>query len=210
MNPFGHEAHLNKWREKESEKTMCRTPAGLESTGVERKKFGEQRGSGLATKGWWVMFPLVPRRVEGLPRALTRMERPFHLLRNEFAPLFERFFGPWPLLAEEMWERPWGLDLSETEKEVLVRAELPGFELANLEVLVTGNELTIEAKHAVEAKAAEKETSEEKAYARVRRIVTLPEGLELGKIEATYRNGVLEVRIPKGPETVARKVEVKA
>jgi HSP20 family molecular chaperone IbpA len=39
--------------------------------------------------------------------------------------------------------------------------------------------------------------------------LTLPAGLELEKAEATYRNGVLEVLLPRGPEMVGRRIEVK-
>jgi HSP20 family protein len=134
------------------------------------------------------------------------LERPFRMLREEFEPIFERLLGMWPHPFE----------MTETEKEYVVRAELPGFEPAEVEVTLRGSVLTIEAKHvekpkeAAEEKEAEKEAEEEPRYTHVRRSVTLPEGAELEKLEAEYRNGVLEVKVPKTPEVQARRIEVKA
>jgi HSP20 family molecular chaperone IbpA len=43
----------------------------------------------------------------------------------------------------------------------------------------------------------------------VKRIITLPAALELEKVEAVYRNGMLEVHVPREPEAVGRRIEVK-
>jgi HSP20 family protein len=138
---------------------------------------------------------------------LPRFEMPFRML-EEFEPVFKRFFGTWPALVEE-WEPTYrGLYLTETEKEYLVRAELPGFEPPEVMVTLVGNVLTIEAKHGEEPKEGEPEVKERR-YAHVKRTITLPEGVELEKLEAIYRHGVLEVHLPKAPEAVARRIEVK-
>jgi HSP20 family protein len=148
------------------------------------------------------------RREESRTRALIpRFETPFRLLQ-EFEPVLERFFGTWPTPSEE-WEPIYrGLHMTETEKEYRVRAELPGFEPPEVTVTLLGNVLTIEAKHGEEPKEGEPEVKERR-YAHVKRSISLPEGVELEKLEATYRNGVLEVHLPKAPEAVARRIEVK-
>jgi HSP20 family protein len=163
------------------------------------------------------MFGLMPRSRE---RALGRLETPFRLLREEWLPVFERFFGAWPITPMEPWEwpRPTGLTMTETEKEVVVRAELPGFGPPEVEVVLHGDVLTIEATHGKEVPAAEAKEAEGKkeeprpeyGYAHVRRSVTLPAGVDLEKVEAVYRNGVLEVRVPKAPEAIGRRIDVKA
>jgi HSP20 family protein len=134
------------------------------------------------------------------------MRTPFRLM-EEFEPIFERFFGTWPTPAEE-WEWPvyYGFTMTEGEREYLVRAELPGFEPAEVSVTLTGNVLTIEARHGEEPKEGE---AAEREYAHVRRSVTLPAGAEVERLEAAYRNGVLEVHVPKAPEATARRIEVK-
>jgi HSP20 family molecular chaperone IbpA len=45
--------------------------------------------------------------------------------------------------------------------------------------------------------------------AHVKRVVTLPAGIEPEKVEAVLRNGILEVRVPRKPEAVGRRIEVK-
>jgi HSP20 family protein len=136
--------------------------------------------------------------------ALTRRATPpLDLLRHEFASLFDRMFPPWPFEAAWEWEPP-GLDLEEKENEVVVRAEVPGFEPNELEMTLLDNTLTIRAEH--------RETPEDKAVARrarLERTVTLPAGVEPDKIEATCRNGILEVHVPRAPEAKPRRIEVK-
>jgi len=159
------------------------------------------------------MFGLIPRRREKTARALfPRSESPFRLIGKEFGSLWDefgslvdRFFDGWPMPLMGLGEVPrtWGIDTEEREKEVVVRVELPGFELADLDVRVRDELLTIEAKH------EETKGKEEGRYAHVKRSITLPKGTEADKIEARYLNGILEVHVPKIPEVEGRRIEVK-
>jgi len=151
------------------------------------------------------MFGLIPwrrERAEVLPE-----EQTFGLLRRDMADVFDRLMGRWPLIPD--WVAPpkvTGLSVEETEKAMLVHAELPGIDAKEIEVSVTGNVLTIKAAHEVATKKGEKE---EKEMFRVQRSLTLPPEVDAEKIEAAYRNGVLELRLPKLPEAVGRRIEVK-
>ncbi len=152
------------------------------------------------------MFGVVPRKRERMARELLPwMERPFRLMRREFEPLFNRFLGEWPLPLT-LWESIWGLETEETEKEYVVRAELPGFDAPELVVEVHGELLTVRAEHK-EAKKVEGE--EETRFAEFKRTVMLPPGVEKDKVEARYHTGILEIHLPKGPEVVGRRIEVK-
>jgi HSP20 family protein len=84
---------------------------------------------------------------------------------------------------------------------------VPGFEARELDVQLTGNLLTIRAEH-METPGKEGEPME-RAYGRLERTLTLPEGIVPEKVEALYRNGVLEVHVPKTPEAQPRRIEVK-
>jgi HSP20 family protein len=127
---------------------------------------------------------------------------------REFEPLFERFLGGWPLAwTEEPLLPLWGVEMEEGEKETLVRIELPGFEPAEVEVRVAGNLLTVVAEHK-ETEGKEKEPKTTR-HGRVVRTLTLPPATEVEKVEALFRNGVLEVRLPKKPEAEGRRIEVK-
>jgi HSP20 family protein len=147
------------------------------------------------------MFLLTPWRKE------TAWENyPPARLHEEFKTLFDRFFGgPIPFAPER--ERIWNLEMEETEKEVMVRAEAPGFEAEEFHVEVRGDALMLKAEHKHEKKENEKEY--EYAERKYERYVTLPAPVAMEKVEAVYRNGVLEVRLPKTEEAKAFRVTVK-
>jgi HSP20 family protein len=150
------------------------------------------------------MFGLMRR--ERTPAPLARVETPFGWFPEEFTRMFNRMVPTWPF--EEM--NPWGFTMEENEKEVTVRAELPGFEPAEVKVELAGERLTITAEHKEPAEEKEKtEKKPERAYAHVKRELTLPAGVEGEKAAATFRNGVLEVHLPRKPELMPHRIEVK-
>lgn len=155
------------------------------------------------------MFGLTPlTRRSTMPAEVNRND-PFQVMRHQFDTLFDRMMGEWPLALRDDFEFPrrWGLEVEETETAVVVKAELPGFEVNDIDLHLTDNVLTIEAKHKVEVEGKEEN---EKEFRHMRRSFTLPGNLDLEKVEATYRNGVLEVTLPRTPEAQGRRIEVKA
>ena len=136
--------------------------------------------------------------------------------RAEMDRLFERFFrDPWSVFDETSWASSWGwnpaLDVIDGEKEVIVRAEIPGVDPKDVEVTVSGNLLTIAGE--------KKDVSEEKgknfyrsecSYGSFRRSVALPEGVDADKVQAEYSNGVLTVRVAKSRTAAPRKIAITA
>ena len=149
------------------------------------------------------MFGLIPRRKEKRVEGFWPYEPPMELLRREFAPLFERMFGHWPAFAETEGVPPYGPEMEDVGEAIIVREAVPGFEAKEIEVKISGNLLTVHA----ERKGKEGET--EKVWGELERTVLLPEGVDTEHVEATYRNGVLEVRMPKLPEAKEKRIEVK-
>jgi HSP20 family protein len=149
------------------------------------------------------MFALMPwtRRNSLLPR----IDSPFARIPEDFGTLVDRLLTGWPTMENQDWPNWWGLTTEENDKEFVVRFELPGFEPAEVKVDLAGDRLTVEAEH--KESAAKPEERNERA--RVRRMLTLPTGIDTEKAEASYRNGVLEVHIPRVPEAVGRRIEVK-
>jgi HSP20 family protein len=148
------------------------------------------------------MFGLIPRRKE------TRVERlwpyePMEVLRREFAPLFERMFGRWPVFTEPEEVTPYGPAFEDKPEALIVREAVPGFDAKEIDVKISGGLLTIRAEKKEKA-------GEEKLWGELERTIALPDGLDLEHVEASYRNGVLEVRLPKLPEAKERRIEVKA
>jgi HSP20 family protein len=134
---------------------------------------------------------------------LPRMESPFGLF-PEVETLFNRLFAYLPVEETAEWPFHWGLTTEEKEKEVVVKAEMPGFKPEEVKVELVGERLTIEAEH---KEPAEEGKEEKRTYAR--RELTLPPEVELEKAEAVYRSGVLEVHFPRKPEKEGRHLEVK-
>ncbi len=154
------------------------------------------------------MRALMPR-TKRTPALLPRMEFPFGSINDEFEALFDRLLPAWPEMEMSEPAYPWGVMTEEKEKEVLVRVELPGFELPEIKVEVLEERLIVEAEHREPAEKKEGEPKAERAYAHIKRIITLPPGVEVEKAEAAYKNGVLEVHVPRKPEPAGRRLEIK-
>jgi len=152
------------------------------------------------------MFALTPWRKRTVA-PLPREETPFGWMLEEFAPLFNRLFTNWPVMETAEWPYRWGLTIEEKEKEHLVKIEMPGFKPEEVKVELLGERLVIEAEHKEPAEKPEEKG--EGTYAHVKRTVALPLEVVPEKAEATYRNGILEVHLPRKPEAVGRRIEVK-
>jgi len=155
------------------------------------------------------MFSIAPWRKAGFGRReLFRPTFPMARLNNEFESIFDRFFAGLPV-PFEAWpdaETKWGFEMDNLDKEFVIRAEVPGFEAKDFEIFVNGNVLMLKAEHKV-AEGAKKE----EGYRFERRLeenVTLPAAIKADKIEALYKNGILEVHVPKLEETKPRRVTV--
>lgn len=150
------------------------------------------------------MLALMPWR--NMRELLPATESLFGRMPAEFESLVNRFFSvPVMEIAERPY--PWGMTTEEREKEIVVRAELPGFTPEELRVELLGNRLTVEAEHKAPAEGTE--AKPEREHVRVRREMTLPPAINPEAVEAVFRNGVLEVHLPRTPEATARRVEVK-
>jgi HSP20 family protein len=105
--------------------------------------------------------------------------------------------------------RFWDLDLEEGDNELLVRAEVPGFQPNELDVQLNNDVLTIKAEKKQEAKEGEAAgKSHERRYMRYERRITLPPGTNPEKAEAHYQNGVLELRIPRSEAAKGRRIQI--
>jgi HSP20 family protein len=118
--------------------------------------------------------------------------------------LFDRFFGDWPApLTEQFgWTRPRGLDVTSQGNEMVVRAEVPGFEPDELDVRVQGDLLTIRAER-------KQEGDRQRSYGRFEEAVRIPAGTEPDKVQASYHNGILELRLPMPEEAEGKRIPVR-
>jgi HSP20 family protein len=158
------------------------------------------------------MASLIPWRKErdGLKSLGQGFDSSLSQLRNEFETMLDRFFGRWPsfISGEGGTQHFWGLDLDDTGKEIVVRAEAPGFEPGDFDIRITGNTLTIQAERKQESKEGKGETFF--SQRRLQKSVTLPAEVEADKVDCRYKNGILELRLPRTAEAQAKRIEVKS
>ena len=129
--------------------------------------------------------------------------------RNRMERLLGRWLA-WPEKEEALLLTEWAprVDVVETEKEFLVKAELPEVKKEEIKVTAANGVLTITGERKLE-KEEMKYHRVERAYGRFERSFTLPEGTEVGKITSEFKEGMLTVHLPKNPEAKPKAVEVK-
>lgn len=147
------------------------------------------------------------------PRAIEilRPARGLRSLREEMQRLWEGFpeprFWRWPLFEE--WRAP-AIDMFEREGALIVKADVPGMTAKDIEISVDENSLTISGERKEEKEVKEKDYYRaERSYGRFTRQLPLPAGVDTDKAEASFRDGVLEVRLPIKEEAKKKTIEVK-
>jgi HSP20 family protein len=133
---------------------------------------------------------------------------PFQRMRQEFDRLFDRLWPAWSNEGE-LRQRGWNLDIEEDDNRVAIPAEVPGFEPEDFDIQVRGDQLILRAAHKSESEedgGAFREWHSQEYY----RSIPLPTGVESDHVDATYRNGVLTLTLPKAEESKGRRIEVKS
>ena len=132
-------------------------------------------------------------------------------LRQAMDRLFEdALVNPARLWPETIGEEP-ALDVYQTDKDVVVKASLPGVKPEEVEVSITGDMLTIKGEHKEEEE--EKKANyfrKELRYGTFQRSMALPCEVKSEKAEANFENGVLTITLPKVEEVKPKQIKVKA
>jgi HSP20 family protein len=139
--------------------------------------------------------------------------RPFEFekMRKEMDRLWDSFLEGRPARRTREGEE-WvpSLDFSETKSDLVVKAELPGIDPKDIEISLNEDVLTIKGE-----KRQEKEEKEEgyhlveRSYGSFTRSVRLPREVQNDKINASYKNGVLKITLPKSEETKKKEIKIK-
>lgn len=104
------------------------------------------------------------------------------------------------------------VDVSETDKEVVIEADIPGFDPKHINVDVSNNVLTITGTHEEKTDAKDKRWHRRErsySYAEFTRQILLPEYADGSKAECKSKNGMLTVTIPKKPEAEPKRLNVR-
>ena len=146
----------------------------------------------------------------GRDRSVTA--NPFVSLQREIDRLFDDFTRGFPTLADTGPAKLMpSIDVTETDKEIEITAELPGLEEKDVQINLSDNLLTIHGE-----KKAEKEQKDknyrvvERSYGSFERTLELPEGVNADAIKANISKGVLKVTVPKPAPAQSKKIEVKS
>ena len=169
----------------------------------------------------------VPVKTEKSAASMPQALRPFESLRREVDRLFEDFAGG-------IWRSPVGrsffdiepawrtqsvmsampaVDVTETDKAYEINAELPGMDEKNIEVKVADDVLTIKGEKREEKEEKNKDYYlSERCFGSFQRSFQVPNGVDTDKIEASFKNGILTVTLPKSTEAqrAEKKITVKA
>lgn len=130
-------------------------------------------------------------------------------LRRDMDDLWSRFLGERSLGSRALEDWMPVLDVSETEGELHVRAELPGLEAKDIDLSVTGDLLTLKGEKKEERKTEDENFVSRESYAGAfQRTIRLPSEVKGDEVKASFKNGVLSVKMPKSQKSSTRKIEI--
>jgi HSP20 family protein len=146
-----------------------------------------------------------------LPKRRREGENPLVSFRNEMNRLFDNFW------TGELWPERFGfaktfpnVEVTETDTDVIVRAEVPGLEPGDLDISVADDVLTIQGEKKEEKEESEKgATVREVHYGSFSRSIRLPSGVDVDKVDAECRKGVCKITLPKVESQKTKKIEIK-
>ena len=132
-------------------------------------------------------------------------------IQGEVNRLFDSFLGRPTAAAVGSSVRMWApvLDMHETKDDLVLDFELPGVSEKDVSLSITGDLLTVKGERGLTREAKEENTYHtERVYGKFERSVQLPMPVQAEKVKATYRDGVLEVRLPKAEEVKPKAIKI--
>ena len=134
------------------------------------------------------------------------------LLQDEIKQVFDKFFNEGESDASSVVTSQWTprVDIKEEAERFVIFADLPGVDPASIEVDLDKGVLSIRGERRAEDKSeGERYSRVERAHGVFHRRFALPDSANPEGISATGRHGVLEISIPKRPETTPRRIQVQ-
>jgi HSP20 family protein len=147
---------------------------------------------------------------------LDRMQQAYDSIAKRAFEIFDnngRWFGhdlsDW-LEAESELLHPVHLEIADTDEALTVRAEVPGFNAKELDIHVERNRLTIAGKHESKEESNKGKTVySERCAKEILRPVYLPSDVDGSKVNATLKDGVLNIELPKAAHAKSVRIEPK-
>lgn len=154
-------------------------------------------------------------RVRDQGDQIASLQRRMNTLFEDFFADFDTFFGERPFHVMTAAEKPWfdspNFEVSETDEEFRVKAELPGLEEKDIEVNMEGDRVTIKGEKRREQEEKKRNYYiSEMSYGQFCRSFPLPEGVDRDKAKAQFKKGVLTLTLPKTEQakTQHKRIEI--
>ena len=134
---------------------------------------------------------------------------------------FEKYFNslfrsPFSVMANPMMAQSKAsllspsMDIYDEDNDIVIKAEVPGVNKDDIDISVDKNRLTISGEKKQETKVKEKNFHRmERSYGSFSRSFRLPDGVNADKAKAEFKDGILEIRIPRSGKAKARKIAIK-
>lgn len=132
-------------------------------------------------------------------------------LRGEMDQYLGGLFGRTPFRMAET-EAMWSplVDIHETNDSFLLMAEVPGVKQEDIQVSIEGGTLSLKGERKRETQVTEDQYHRiEQSYGRFERSIVLPSVVDANRVKATYREGVLEIQLPKKEEAKPKEIKVE-
>jgi HSP20 family protein len=134
------------------------------------------------------------------------------MLRDEIDRLFD---SPLDALTStsQQFLNGWlpSVDLHEEENQLVLKAELPGMKKEDIDISLHGDVLTLSGERKEEAVHEKAEVYRaERFLGKFQRTLTLPIAVDGSKVQASYKDGILTVTLPKAAEAKPKQIEIKA
>lgn len=141
---------------------------------------------------------------------ITRNTNPLNDLRTLQSRFFEPFFGRFNYMDDDLSTGTWAppVDVAEDQEKIHVKVEVPGIDEKNLHVNFEDGLLTVSGERQFERKDEQNYHRIERAYGSFVRSFSLPRSVEPTAIMASYKNGVLEIEIPKKEESKPKQIKI--
>jgi len=137
--------------------------------------------------------------------------RDLEMIQNEMNKLFDSSLVRWGDRNTGLLESAWSpaIDIYDSKDSVMVKADIPGMKKEEIDVSVYGDTLIIKGEKNQEKETKEKDfVRAERFYGSFNRAIRLPAEIDASKVNASYKNGVLELVLPKKEESKPKQLKI--
>ena len=148
-------------------------------------------------------------RWKGNKPAVANPFRELLSFQEEINKLFDDFFKA-PRIADDVVSFVPDIDIAETKDAFVIKADLPGLTEKDIEVSLTNNVLTIKGERKEEKEEKDKNFyRKERVYGTFIREIQIPKKVQSDKVKAKFKNGVLEIELPKAEEEKEKTIKIE-